>query len=224
MSETLSETTGGSPTSPDKIPIKSALAHPPAADLNSSRDALAVKLSLRQDPPHNLPQGITPENIFHYTYAVFHAPAFRSRYAQFPKTDFPRLPLTSDSVLFRALSSKGEELGSLHLMESPKLNDLITEFPVKGSDVVEKAQYTDHDRRVWINPRQYFGGVPKAVWEFHVGGYQVCERWLKDRKGRKLTYADIQHYQKIVVALRETIRLMAEIDATIEQHGGWPIK
>ncbi|MGH7976898.1 MAG: type ISP restriction/modification enzyme, partial [Limisphaerales bacterium] len=107
------------------------------------------------------------------------------------------------------------------LMESPKLDNLITEFPVKGDSEVEKVQYTDNDRRVWINSKQYFGGVPKAVWEFHVGGYQVCEKWLKDRKGRKLSYEDIQHYQKVIVSLSETIRLMGEIDASIPK---WPIE
>ncbi|MBU1908740.1 MAG: hypothetical protein KJ726_01680, partial [Verrucomicrobia bacterium] len=61
-------------------------------------------------------------------------------------------------------------------------------------------------------------------WNFHIGGYQVCEKWLKDRKGRTLTYEDIQHYQEIVVALHETIRLMAEIDKVIEAEGGWPIQ
>ena len=65
-------------------------------------------------------------------------------------------------------------------------------------------------------------GVPEAVWNFHIGGYQVCEKWLKDRKGRTLSKDDIAHYQKIVVALSETIRLMKEIDEVIEQHGGWP--
>jgi len=89
---------------------------------------------------------------------------------------------------------------------------------------MEKVQYTEQDQRVWFNAKQYFGGVPKTVWEFHVGGYQVCEKWLKDRKGRKLSYEDIQHYQKIVVALSETMRLMTEIDASIEHHGGWPLQ
>ena len=76
--------------------------------------------------------------------------------------------------------------------------------------------------RVWINKTQYFEGVPKQVWEFHIGGYQVCEKWLKDRKnaGRKLSADDIEHYQKIVVALNETIRLMREIDDLIP---GWPL-
>jgi hypothetical protein len=109
-------------------------------------------------------------------------------------------------------------------MESPRLNDFITEFPVKGDNEVEKAQYTDNDQRVWINSSQYIGGVPKAVWDFHVGGYQVCEKWLKDRKDRKLTYDDLQHYQRIVVALQETTRLMAEMDLVIENQGGWPVR
>jgi len=183
--------------------------------------ALAEKLKLPQTEPHGLPEGITPEDIFHYAYAVFHSRTYRTRYAEFLKTDFPRLPLTSDLKLFRAVAGKGAELVALHLMESPKLNDLITEWSVKGSDIVEKVQYTDTDNRVWINLTQYFGGVPKNVWEFHIGGYQVCEKWLKDRKGRKLSYDDTQHYQKIVVALKGTIRLMAETDALIPN---WPIQ
>lgn len=107
-------------------------------------------------------------------------------------------------------------------MESSKLDDLITEFPVKGTDTVEKVQHNDKDGRVWINPTQYFGGVPAAIWNFHIGGYQVCEKWLKDRKGRKLTYEDTRRYQRIVVALNETIRNMTEIDEVIKQQGDWP--
>ena len=186
--------------------------------------ALAEKMELPQTQPHGLPEGITPEDIFHYAYAVFYSPTYRTRYAEFLKIDFPRLPLVSDLKLFRALAAKGAELVSLHLMESKRLNNLITTYPLKGSDEVEKVQYIDNDRRVWIDPKQYFGGVPKNVWEFHIGGYQVCEKWLKDRKSRKLSYDDIQHYQKIVVALNETIRLMTEIDEVIEKHGGWPLK
>ena len=161
------------------------------------------------------------EDFFNYAYAVFHSPTYRERYAEFLKIDFPRLPLTDDLKLFRSLAAKGAELVSLHLMESPKLDEFITEFNVKGGDEVEKVQYTDDDQRVWINAKQYFGGVPKEVWEFHVGGYQVCEKWLKDRKGRKLSYEDTQHYQKIVVALSETIWLMSEIDEAIPK---WPIE
>jgi len=167
-----------------------------------------------------------PEDVFDYMYAVFHSPAYRSRYAEFLKMDFPRLPLTSNADLFRSLCSIGEELVALHLME--KNLPLITAYPIAGDNAVEAVRYFEPGQgadsgRVWINKTQYFEGVPPEVWNFHVGGYQVCEKWLKDRKGRQLNYDDITHYQRIVVALKETIRLMAEIDHVIETHGGWPL-
>jgi len=183
--------------------------------------ALAEKLQLPQEKPHGLPKDITPEDIFHYAYAVFHSPMYRTRYAEFLEIDFPRLPLTSDVNLFRESAAKGAELVALHLMESPKLEELITDWPVKGDNVVGKVGYTENDRRVWINKTQYFGGVPTTVWKFHIGGYQVCDKWLKDRKGRALSYDDIIHYQEIIVALKETIRLMQEMDEVISRHGGW---
>jgi len=188
-------------------------------------DALTAKLGVQfvAEGPGNLRKTLGPEDVFHYAYAVFYSPTYRMRYAEFLKIDFPCLPLTGDLELFRALAARGAELAALHLLESPKLEDFLTDWPVKGDNVVEKVQYTEKDHRVSINKTQYFGGVPKAVWEFHVGGYQVCHKWLKDRRGRKLTYEDTQHYQKIVVALNESIRLKAEIDKVIGQHGGWPM-
>jgi predicted helicase len=183
---------------------------------------LAEKLDLPQEEPYGLPKGITPEEILYYAYAVFHSPRYRTRYAEFLKIDFPHLPLTSDAELFRALAEKGSELVALHLMDSPKLDNFITEFPEKGDNLVEKVRYISHERRAWINKTQYFGGVPEEVWQFQIGGYQVCDRWLKDRQGRKIIYDDIQHYQRIVVALNETIQLMGEIEKTIASHGGWP--
>jgi predicted helicase len=186
---------------------------------------LTQKLGLKWIPVDrgDLKKSVGPEDVFNYIYAVFHSPAYRERYAEFLKIDFPRLPLTGDLKLFHALAAQGAELVALHLMESPKLDELFTEFPVSGDCVVEKVQYTHNDQRVWINARQYFGGVPKAVWEFHVGGYQVCEKWLKDRKGRALTHDDIEHYQRTASALAETRSLMAQIDALIADHGGWPL-
>jgi len=155
---------------------------------------------------------------------VFHSPGYRTRYAEFLKIDFPRLPLTSRLDLFRALAALGGDLVALHLLESPQLDHSITNFIGDPKQEIEKVTYAD--KTVWIDKAQTTGFrcVPDPVWNFHIGGYQVCEKWLKDRKTRTLTKADISHYQKIVVALSETIRLMSEIDKVIEHHGGWPIK
>jgi predicted helicase len=153
---------------------------------------------------------------------VFHSPGYRSRYAEFLKIDFPRLPLTGKLELFRELARLGGELTALHLLESPKLAQPITELIGSRNPEVEKISWSRDT--VWVDKAQMsgFSGVPESVWNFHIGGYQVCEKWLKDRKGRTLSDEDIAHYQKIVVALSETIRLMKEIDEVIEHHGGWP--
>jgi len=169
------------------------------------------------------PEGevVTPEDVFNYAYAVFHSPSYRERYEDFLTRDFPRLPLTSDKRLFAALAEKGRELVALHLMEAPELDNFITRYPVPGSHLVERVAYQEEGQRVYLNKSQYFEGVLPEVWDFHVGGYQVCEKWLKDRKGRRLSLDDLRHYQKIVVALKETIRLMGEIDSLIPS---WPLE
>jgi len=184
--------------------------------------SLVATLGLTPGGKWNLPAGLTPEAIFHYAYAVFHSPGYRSRYAEFLKIDFPRLPLTGNLELFRALARLGGEFTAMHLMESPKLAQPNTEFIGGRHPEVEKISWSKNT--VWIDKAQTTGfkGVREDVWNFHIGGYQVCEKWLKDRKGRKLTKDDIEHYQKIIVALSETIRLMAEIDKVIDEHGGWP--
>jgi predicted helicase len=181
------------------------------------------KLGLKfvEDGRGDLEGTFGPEDIFHYAYAIFHSPTYRSRYAEFLKIDFPRLPLTSNKELFKSLAEKGAELVALHLMESPMLNNLITRYPVTGSNTVDKVSYDDNNQRVNINKTQYFEGVPPEVWNFHIGGYQVAHKWLKDRKGRTLIYDELTRYQKVVVALKETIRLMAEIDELIP---GWPVE
>jgi predicted helicase len=181
------------------------------------------KLGLKfvEDGKGDLEETFGPEDIFNYAYAIFHSPTYRSRYAEFLKIDFPRLPLTSDRELFKALAEKGAELVSLHLIESPALNNLITKYPVSGSNVVEKVTYNEPERRVYINRSQYFEGIEDKVWNFHIGGYQICQKWLKDRKGRTLTFDDLLHYQKIIVALKETTNLMGEIDNLIPH---WPLK
>lgn len=184
---------------------------------------LSEKLGLEfvPDGTGDLSSTFGPEDVFHYAYAVFHSPEYRERYAEFLKRDFPRLPLTSDRALFSSLCAKGAELVGLHLMIAPALGNFITRFPEGGESVVEKVRYSSAEERVYINNGQYFEGVPEEVWEFRVGGYQVMDKWLKDRKGRRLSSGDIRHYQRIVVALSETRRLMREIDASIP---GWPLE
>jgi hypothetical protein len=151
-----------------------------------------------------------------------YAPSFGARYAEFLKIDFPRMPLTGSPDLFRSLAGLGDELTALHLLESPKLDKLLSTYTGSPNPEVEKIFHARDT--VWLDTAQTrgFRGVPEAVWNFHIGGYQACEKWLKDRKGRTLSKDDIVHYHKIVVALSETIRLMAEIDKVIDAHGGWP--
>ncbi|XHR80511.1 MAG: type ISP restriction/modification enzyme [Gloeotrichia echinulata GP01] len=165
----------------------------------------------------------TPETIFYYIYAIFHSPTYRTRYAEFLKIDFPRVPLTSNNQLFTQLAEYGEELVALHLMKSPKLNNPITQFVKNnGNQIVDAGHPKYTNGAVIINKKgDKFTGVPESVWNFYVGGYQVCQKWLKDRKGRQLSDEDIQHYQGIVVALQETIKLMDKIDQAIP---GFPIQ
>ena len=152
----------------------------------------------------------SPEDIFDYIYAVLHSPSYRESYKEFLKIDFPRVPYPKDKKTFQRLITLGSELRTLHLLESPKVNDFITTYPITWLNVIEKVFYKDE--KVFINKEQYFGKVPKVAWNFSIGGYQPAQKWLKDRKGQILTNNDIEHYQKIVVVLTETDRIMSEID------------
>ncbi|GAB4127868.1 MAG: DNA methyltransferase [Ignavibacteriales bacterium] len=181
---------------------------------------------------------VTPEDILDYIYAVLHSPTYREKYKEFLKIDFPRVPYPKDKDTFKKLVKLGTELRSLHLLESPKVHQFITTYPVEGDNEVEKVRFVidvtlrqaqgDKDSnvslnlsktdigKVYINKEQYFGNVPEIAWNFYIGGYQPAQKWLKDRKGRVLTNSDIEHYQKIIVALTETGKIMKEIDKIIQ--------
>jgi predicted helicase len=178
-------------------------------------------LDFIEDGKGDLKKTFGPEDFFHYAYALFHSPTYRNRYAEFLNIDFPRLPLTSNKELFKVLVIRGTKLVALHLMETPDLSNIITRYPIAGPNAVDRASYDKNNQRVYINKTQYFEGVPSGVWDFHIGGYQVCQKWLKDRKGRMLTYDERVHYQKMVVSLKESIQLMVEIDELIP---GWPLE
>jgi predicted helicase len=164
----------------------------------------------------------TPEEGFGYVYAILHSSRYRSRYEQFLKNDFPRIPMLASYELFHLLSKIGRQLIGTHLLRFVVRDQKTATFIGTDQAVIEKISWSADT--VWVNKVESMGfkGVSEAVWNFHVGGYQVCDKWLKDRKGRTLSDEDIAHYQKIVVALSETIRLMKEIDEVIEHHGGWP--
>jgi hypothetical protein len=184
--------------------------------------AARLKLDFVGDGAGDLKRTFGPEDALRYAYAILHAPGYRSRYAEFLQTDFPRLPLTGKLALFRKLAGVGERLIALHLMESPDLDRRLTRYPTPGDNVVDRVAY--RDGAVFINATQSFQAVPPAAWAFRVGGYAVCEKWLKDRKGRALGHDDLRHYQRLVVAVDDTLRLMAEADRAIAAHGGWPLE
>lgn len=158
----------------------------------------------------------SPEHIFHYIYAVLYSHAYRRKYAEFLKIDFPRVPFTKDSRLFHKLAEKGEELVALHLLRSNKLAKPISKCEGSGSLMVEKVTYDPKRGAVHINPDQWFTGVSPEVWEYHIGGYQVAEKWLKDRKGRILSSEEVVHYCRVITALAETIKIQQSIDDIFE--------
>lgn len=197
-----------------------------------------VYYPIAEYPTKDGDERLTPEEIFYYAYAIFNSPTYRSRYAEQLKIDFPRLPLTGDKKLFAQLVRFGNELVNLHLLgENPfdKSKTIFDEQEKWGVKIggakpanlpdwqVADMSFNEKDKRVYVNKGQYFEGVEKEVWEFMIGGYQVCEKWLKDRKKaeRSLSTDDLKHYMKITVSLRETIRIMKEVDRAIPS---WPLE
>ena len=201
------------------------------------------RLGLRFIPggKSDLDETFGPEDVFHYIYGVFHSPTYRERYDQFLRADFPRVPLTDDIELFRALVKLGSELTAIHLLKSQSVSAVEVSFPVAEDNLVEKAHpkyYAPGEKpsgegapiergRVYISKSnrrsgkqgQYYDGVSPDVWASRIGGYKPMDKWLKDRKGRTLSFDDIKHYQNIAAALQETIRLTAEIDAAVTDAG-----
>ena len=160
----------------------------------------------------------TTEDIFHYVYAVLYADAYREKYAEFLKIDFPRIPFTTDFELFQTLAALGKRLVELHLLRSEELDPPAARFQGQGDNRVARTQsqgfrYEAQEERVYVNKTQYFEPVPLELWEVQIGGYQVLAKWLKDRRERRLTLEEIKTYCRVVTAIQRTITLQEEIDA-----------
>lgn len=175
---------------------------------------IADQLGLQFAPEETGRRNIfTPVDLLDYIYAVLHSSTYREKYREFLKIDFPRVPFPKDRTQFRKLIKLGAELRALHLMESAKLETLATSYPEVGDNIVSAIAY--EKGKVWINETQYFAKVPKKAWDFYIGGYQPAQKYLKERKGRALIYDEINHYQKIIVALTETRKIMERIDKVL---------
>ena len=185
--------------------------------------AFSERLGLSQTLPSGLPEGVSPEEILAYIYAILYSLTYRERYYAFLQYGFPRIPLPRDVEHFRKLSALGGELIGWHLLRGAESKITPTgggelpphRFEGEGEGIVSQVRYVDGG--IWINPTQHFTDVPADVWNYEVGAHQVCEKWLKDRKGLALTYAEIQQYRNILVAVAETLRLMEEIDEIVEE-------
>ena len=183
--------------------------------LNFKPDFLAAfseALELSQTEPFNLPEGISPEEILAYIYAILYSPKYRERYYEFLKYDFPRIPLPKDIEQFHTLAASGQRLIDWHLLKDVQI-PTRHRFEGEGDGVVAKARY--EDGKVWINPTQHFTDVSEKVWEYKIGAYQVCDKWLKDRKCATLHHEDVRQYRAILVAIAETLTVVDEIDAVL---------
>ncbi|OCK42641.1 DNA methyltransferase [Tenacibaculum soleae] len=183
---------------------------------------LAKKLGLKfTNEKEQTAKTFAPIDILDYIYAVLHSPNYRETYKEFLKIDFPRVPFPKDEKTFWHLVKLGGEIRQIHLLESPIVEDAITQYLGDGDNIITRKltktdigyeAVTDTHGKVWINDINYFDNVPLVAWNFYIGGYQPAQKWLKDRKGRELDYEDIFHYNKIIVALTETDKIMKEID------------
>jgi predicted helicase len=206
---------GGSSRRTGFSPYQAMFAFEPAAMYSMRRPNINSNLFISLSNAYK--KQPSPEQLFRYIYAVLYSNAYRKKYAEFLKTDFPRVPFTRDSKLFNKLAEKGEDLIDLHLLKSRKLLKPIAKCEGSNSLQVEKVTYDHNKARVHINPDKWFEEIPLGVWEYHIGGYQVAEKWLKDRKGRTLSSEEVTHYCKVVSAITETIGVQKTLDELFKE-------
>jgi len=172
---------------------------------NISPNIFASVLNVYQKKP-------LPEEIFQYIYAILYSNIYRTKYAEFLKIDFPRIPFTKNYSLFIKMAKYGKQLVDMHLLKSKELDPPVTKFQGKADNKIEKLIYNEKEKRLYFNQNQYFEGITEEIWQYQVGGYQVCNKWLKDRKGRILSLRDIKHFCRVITALKKTIEIQKDID------------
>ena len=184
--------------------------------VNEIAEKLSLSFTNEKEKTENT---FAPIDVLDYIYGVLHSPNYREKYKEFLQIDFPKIPYPKNQTIFWQLVKLGGEIRQIHLLESPKVEAYITSYPKEGDNTITtkiaKKDWeltSEKTGRIWINEDQYFDNIPLVAWEFYIGGYQPAQKWLKDRKKRTLEVDDILHYQKIIVALFETDRLMKEID------------
>ncbi len=213
VTEQITEVIGLSPRTASNSVNFPLYLYPDEQDLDKTRRVnferkLYTKLQKMADhPDHGKPDEV---QVFDYIYGVLHCPAYRETYAEFLKIDFPRIPWPATPDGFWDVSAKGTELRKLHLMDPDTIGQTPYPFTGEGDNVVEKPSFADG--KIWINKSQYFDAAPEVSWVFYIGGYQPAQKWLKDRKGRKLSFDDVKHYQRILKILSETDRIMQTIE------------
>ncbi len=173
----------------------------------------SLKLPFAPNSDGGKSDSFAPIDLLDYIYAVLYSPNYREKYKEFLKIDFPRVPYPTDQETFWKLVEIGGKLRECHLMQT-EFDTAPYSFIGDGTNEVVKPEYKNG--RVYISKTQYFDNVPQAQWEQYIGGYQPLQKWLKDRKKTALSAEDIEHYKKIIAALRLTEELMAEIDQVVE--------
>ncbi len=159
---------------------------------------------------------IRAEEVLYYIYAILYCNTYRKTYFDFLRSDFPRIPFTADGELFQQMAELGKRLVDLHLLRSPEIEQPIARFEGQGEDLtITTPKYDPKTNRVWINPTHYLEGIPPEVWHYQIGGYQVLDKYLKERKGRSLE--DPRHILRVATALAKTIEIQKEIDALYSQ-------
>lgn len=171
------------------------------------------KKSFRQFIDDKYQTVFSPQEIFQYIYTILYSPTYRKKYAEFLKIDFPRIPFTEDQNVFKQLAILGNELINVHLLQN-QANYYYGDFIGKGDSVVEKPNFIVDNKtgKLYINKTQYFNNVPPEVYDFYIGGYQVLDKYLKDRKGRDLSSDEVDNVEKIIKAIAFTIDQMKKID------------